>query len=222
MWLVAGLKQRSEIVRSSLVPQLLEPFLNLGHHMRRVVAEVQLQVRGKTGIGEVRRAGDNAVGAVADDECLAMQEATLEAAHVDVGRSQPIDQPARGSVRLQREAQMVALEAKILLLIIERSPHPCPCRSLGLRRLCAERPSPVLGRLGFCPHEQPYPGGLVERIGKQGVPTDIEVGRRDVNRRTADEPSSCVGDEAAQRPGDGPTVAIDRQLRLLNDCHAAS
>jgi hypothetical protein len=53
----------------------LEILTDLGHHARLVLAEVELDVGGEPGIGEVRRPGDNALVVIGDCHVgLAMQE----------------------------------------------------------------------------------------------------------------------------------------------------
>jgi len=85
------------------------------------------------------------------------------------------------------ESEVVALEAKVLLLFVERAAHPRPGCSHRVYRLGAQRPPTVLGRLRLGPQQQTHTCGLVQRVGQQRVPADVEVGSGDVDGRPAHE-----------------------------------
>ena len=50
-----------EVVRHGIVPQPVEPLLDFGHDAGLILTEVELEVRGEAGEGEVRRSGEDAM-----------------------------------------------------------------------------------------------------------------------------------------------------------------
>ena len=116
MGVEAGLKQRGQVVIDRLAPQFVEPLLHLAHHMGGVVAQIQLQVGGQPGIGEVGRPSHHPMGAIAYQEGLAVQEPPFQATHLNILRAQPLHQPAGGGNDLVRKAEMVPLDEQIALV----------------------------------------------------------------------------------------------------------
>jgi len=112
------------------------------------------------------------------------------------------------------ESEVVALEAKVLLLFVERAAHSRPGCSHRVRRLGAQRPPTVLGRLRLGAQQQTHTCGLVQRVGQQRVPADVEVGSGDVDRRPTHEARRRMADEPVQRICHRSAVSIERQLRL--------
>ena len=157
----ARLEQCREVIFDGFAPQFVEPTAHLLDGVRRVVSQVQLQVGGQSGPGEVRRSGYHSVGPVAHQERLAVQEAILEPAHFHASRPQPAHQPLCGGVGLQREPQHVAFRGEIPLVVGEglaQAGTGCP---FGPGRLDAELASPVFGWCRFCAHKDP---GTVESV----------------------------------------------------------
>ena len=105
--------------RRRLPPELVEPRDRVARDRHVVVGEAKLQVALHAGAGQVRR-GDQRharVRVIAEQVCLAVQELTHVAAHLDLGASEPglhRGEPACGA--RGREAGEVALVAEALEL----------------------------------------------------------------------------------------------------------
>ena len=222
MRLKPSLKQRGQVIFLGFGPQLVEPVPHLAHHMGRVVAQVQLQVGGQARIGEVGRPGHHPVGAVPHQEGLAVQEPSLQAAHLNILRAQPLHQSAGIGISLDGEPEMIPLYQQVVLVVLQRPAQPGAGRPLRICRFSLQRPPAALRRSRLGTQQQPHAGDMIQRIGQQRVPAHIEVGSGNVQAGSAHESSCGMGNESVQRPRHRLLPPVDRQLRFLNCGHGAS
>ena len=133
-----------------------------------------------------------------------MQEAVLEPAHFHPPRSQPDHKPLRRGVGLEREPQHVAFSGEVALVVGEGLAQPRTSCPLGPRRLDAELASPVLRWCRLRAHQDPGAGEMIERVGQQHVPAEVEVGGSNIEAGPAHERGGRMGDEPAERVGHRP------------------
>ena len=191
-----------------------------------LVAEVQLLVEAQPGVGQVRRAGQDAREVVLGDVRLAVEEALRVAADLDprrtrrVGHPQPGDDAALGGVPRDGEPGEVALVAQARLVVGDRL-----LEQLLVGRAAGEEALLRLLRLGA--DHQPDARRPLEFVGQELEALGVQVCGRDRDRRrdrqllaqAAQEPVDLLGDALA------PIEAVrreDRRERALDHRPAAA
>ena len=126
-----------EVVRHGIVPEPVEPLLDFGHDARLILTEVELEVRGEAGEGEVRRSGEHPV-LPGEEKGLPVEEAVLVAAHLDLPGVQEFEELAGGGAAPWGERQTVSVAPEPPLRVLQLF-----VRELLVVALAARLPQPA-------------------------------------------------------------------------------